>query len=99
MSHLSRLWRGDLTLENAFWNWAIFGGLAVNVASSALFLYLVNTDRLLPAFIVGYGVSLPYNFVVTVGVWRSADRHAGERRQAEFARIVTIVIMVILSLT
>jgi hypothetical protein len=96
---LYRLWHGELTLQNAFWNWAVFGGLIINVASSGLFLFLVMTDRLILALVVGYAISVPYNVVVLVGVWRSAGRFDGERRWADLARIITVIGMVLLSVT
>ena len=99
MKHLGRLWRGELALENAFWNWAVFGGIAINVASSAVFLFLIMADRLILALIVGYAFSVPYNIVVAVGVWRSAERYAGERRWAELAQIVTIIGAILFSVT
>ncbi len=99
MKHLCRLWRGELALPDAFWNWAVFGGLAINVASSVLFLFLIMADRPIFAFIAGYALSVPYNVIVSVGVWRSAERYAGEQRWAELARIVTIIGMVLLGVT
>jgi len=99
MNHIGRLWRGELTLQNAFWNWAVFGGLIINVTSSALFLFLIMADRLIAAFIFGYALSLPYNVTVTVGVWRSAERYAGEHRWAKLAQIVTVIGFVLLSIT
>ena len=99
MAILYRLWRGELALSDAFWNWAVFGGLAINVASSAGFLYLISIDRPIFAVIAGYAPSLPYNVMVTIGVWRSAERYGGDRRWAELARIVTIIGMVLLSAT
>jgi hypothetical protein len=80
---LGRLWRGELALDNAFWNWAVIGGLAVNLTSS----------------IAGYIFSVPYNIFVSVGVWRSAERYTGERKWAELAQIVTLVGMVLLTVT
>ena len=99
MTSLCRLWRGELELADAFWNWAVFGGLAINVASSALFLFLIMADRPISAFIAGYALSVPYNVIVSVGVWRSVERYAGELRWADRARIVTIIGMVLLSIT
>ena len=99
MKDLSHLWRGELTLQNAFWNWAVFGGLAINVATSALFLFLIMADQPIIALIVGYGISLPYNVIVTMGVWRSAERFSGERRWADLAKIVTVIGMILLSVT
>ena len=97
MKNLYRLWYGELTLQNAFWNWAVFGGLIINVVSTALFLFLIMADRSISAFIVGYAFPVPYNAIVLVGVWRSAERFDGERRLADFARIVTVIGMVLLS--
>jgi len=99
MTNLSNLWRGELPLSEAFWNWAVFGGLFINIASSAAFLFLITVDRPIAAFIAGYAPSLPYNAIVTIGVWRSAGRYVGDPRWAELARIVTIIGMVLLSAT
>ena len=99
MTSIHRLWRGDLPLANAFWNWAVFGGLLVNAATSALFLMLIAVDRPILAFVAGYVLSVPYNVVVCIGVWRSAGRYTGERQWAELARIVTVGGMVLLSVT
>lgn len=96
---ITRLWRGELALADAFWNWAALGGLAVNLASSAAFLFLIMADRPAAAAIAGYGFSVPYNIIVLVGVWRSAARYDGEQRRADLARIVTLVGMVLLSVT
>ncbi len=99
MKHLLRLLHGELALENAFWNGAVFGGLIINVISTALFLFLIMANRPISAFIVGYAFSVPYNIIVTVGVWRSAERYTGERRWADLARMVTVVGMILLSIT
>ena len=99
MKNLCRLWRGELALRNAFWNWAVFGGLIVNVVSSALFLFLIMADRPISGLIAGFAFSVPYNAVVLVGVWRSAGRFAGDRRWADLARIVTVIGMALLSVT
>ena len=99
MKHLFRLLQGELALENAFWKWAVFGGLIVNMVSSGLFLFLIMADRPIWAFIAGYAFSVPYNVIVSVGVWRSAGRYTGERRWADLTRIVTVVGMILLSVT
>ncbi len=99
MNTLRRLWRGDLPLSQAFWNWAVIGAIAVNGLTSILFLTLIMNDYIVTAFVVGYVLSVPYNVFVTVGVWRSAGRYQGDRRWADLARIVTVAAMTILSLT
>ena len=99
MTGLRRLWRGELELADAFWTWAVLVGLAVNLSTSAALLFLVMENRPIAAFVAGYAPSVPYNVIVAVGVWRSADRYDGERRWADLARIVTVTGMAILSLT
>ena len=99
MINLRRLWYGELALGNVFWDWAVFGGLIVNITCSGISLLLALDNHLVLGFIVGYSFSIPYNITVLVGVWRSAERFTGERRWADRARIVTVVGMVILSVT
>ena len=99
MKLLGRLWRGELPLDDAFWTWAVIGGLIVNGLSSAGFVTLIMAEQQIAALIVGYAVSIPYNVIVAVGVWRSAEHHEGDRRWAETARIGTAVGMIVLSVT
>lgn len=96
---LQSLWRGELPLGEAFWTWAIGIGLLVNLASSMLFLGLMTMDRPWAALVVGYVLSVPYNLLATVGVWRSAARHEGDPGQANLARLVTVVVMLVLTVT
>ena len=99
MSRLRALWSGDLPLGEAFWTYAVAIGLAVNLITSLLFLVLISADQALMALIVGYGLSVPYNVVALVGVWRAAARYEGERIHADLARLVSLVGMVLLTLT
>lgn len=99
MTKFLQLWRGELSLFDAFWNWAVIGGLAVNAVTSTMFLILALNDWPVTAFVGGYVLSVPYNIVATVGVWRAAGRYPGERRWADLARAVTVAGMVLLSFT
>lgn len=99
VSELHRLWCGQVPLGRAFWNYAVLGGLVVNLITSSLFLFLISADRPIAALIAGYGLSVPYNMVVLVGVWRAADRHEENKSVADLLRIVTLVGMLVLTLT
>ena len=99
MNQIMLLWRGEMNLQSAFWNWAVFGGLIINLVSSGLFLLLAVNDQIVAAIIVGYGCSLPYNLLAFVGVWRSADRYTGDQRLAELAKVTTAIGMTLLSIT
>ena len=91
--------RGDLPLGEAFWTWAVFGGLLVNISTSIAFLILIAADLPWLALLLGYGLSVPYNVVALVGVWKSAAHHDGPPFQADLARGASLVLMGVLSLT
>ena len=80
---LRRLWMGDLPLEQAFWSYAVIGGIAVNVLTSVVFLVLITMDMTVAALIAGYVLSVPYNVAATVGVWRTAARDGSESKKAK----------------
>ena len=97
MTKLRALWSGELPLGEAFWTFAIGIGLLINLTTTALFLALLTVDRPWAALIVGHVLSVPYNVVAAVGVWRSAGRYQGAAALAAIARIVTVVTMLLLS--
>ena len=99
MAKLAALWSGDLPLEEAFWTWVVMVGLPLNLATSVMFLVLIMQDMPLAALMAGYALSIPYNVVATVGVWRSAARYAGPASHADFARLVSLVLMIALTVT
>ena len=99
MSSLRRLWRGEVPLATAFWDWAVIGALIVNGATTLAFLLLIMMDRPIFAVLAGYAISVPYNFVVGVGVWRAAARYTGDPQVATLARIASIAGLVVLSIT
>ena len=96
---LRRLWLGEVPLERAFWDYAVIGGITVNLITTLGFVMLVTVDRPLAALFVGYGLAVPYNVVATVGVWRSAEADDGGPARARLFRAITTVGMVLLSLT
>jgi hypothetical protein len=99
MTKVRALWSGDLPLGEAFWTWAIAVGLMVNLTTTALFLALIAVDRPWAALFVGYALSVPYNVLAVVGVWRSAARYQGPASHAELARIAVVIVMLLLSVT
>lgn len=99
VSELRRLWRGDLPLVQAFWGYAVAWGLLVNLLTSAAFVALVATGWPVAALVAGYALSVPYNIVALVGVWRSAARHDGDPAHAEMARVATALLMAVLIAT
>lgn len=99
MGGFGRLWAGELPLRDAFWTWAVGGGILVNLVTSLAFLALVSLGWPILALVVGYGGSVPYNIAAVVGVWRSAEREKDATIFADAARFITLFAMVLLSLT
>jgi hypothetical protein len=99
MTKLRSLWLGELPLGEAFWTWAIGVALLVNLTTSVLFLALISVDRPWAALFVGYVLSVPYSVLAVVGVWRSAARYQGHAGHADLARIATVIVMLLLSVT
>lgn len=98
MTTLHRLWAGGLPLDEAFWTFAVLYGIALNVLTSLAFLALISADRPWLALAAGYGPSLPYNVLVTVGVFRSAARE-GHSSRADLYRTLTLLGAVVLTIT
>ena len=99
MENLKSLWRGELRLGDAFWNWAVIGALAVNVSTTILRLVLITIDQPWLSLIVGYALSVPYNIVALVGVWRSAAGYDGPALHVDLARWTSLAWLAILSVT
>lgn len=99
MSKLRSLWLGEVPLGEAFWTWAMGVGLMVNIVTSGLFLAMVMHDRPWAALLLGYVLSVPYNVLATVGVWRSAARYEGPAAHADLARIAVATAMLLLTVT
>lgn len=94
---IGALWRGQVPLSHAFWDWAVIGGLVVNVTTTFASLALVMQDQRALALIVGYAIPIPYNLMALVGVWRAAARDGGDARRIFFLRTVTVIWLAILS--
>jgi hypothetical protein len=92
-TRLRRLWRGELPLVRAFWDWAILGGLVVNLSTTLGFVLLLEQGQTLAAFAVGYACSVPYNFLAALAVWRAAARYQGHRLWPLLARAIALPLL------
>ena len=93
-----RLWAGQLPLEQAFWHYAVCYGLLINLVASLAFLVLIARDGNMALVALAFALPLPYNVVVTVAVWRSANYYPGPKKWADMARVGTVIWMVALTL-
>ena len=97
MTRLRALWRGEVALVHAFWDWAIIGALVVNLSTTLFFVLLLERGLPITAFIVGYAFSVPYNIVVAVAVWRAAARYDGHPAWPVLARATALPLLFVLS--
>jgi hypothetical protein len=90
-SRLLQLWRGELPLAIAFWDYAIIYGTILNFISTigALVILAVKWPALFALAV--HILPIPYNLVAVVGVWRSAARYLGPFHWATFARVFVLV--------
>jgi uncharacterized membrane protein len=97
MRSIVEFWRGDLPLSRAFWHWGLVGGGIVSLFSTALVLALVAAD--VPGWLalLVFAAHIPWNLILLVGVWRSAERAEVSRDTAHLARLVIVVWVVALS--
>ena len=87
-----------MPLARAFWHWAVLVGLPLNLLATFVSLLLLTQRETGWALVAGHAVTVPYNILVAVGVWRAATRYAGPRLLADLARALTLAGAVVLSL-
>lgn len=98
MGAIGEFWNGELPLARAFWRWGILGGAVVGLFSSALALTLVAADAPGWLALLVFAAHIPWNLVLLVGVWRSAERPEVGRDTANLARLAILAWVVALSL-
>ena len=85
------LWAGEVPLGEAFWTYAVAGGLLVNAIGTILFLWALSSGAPLLFIYLPMAVPIPYNVFMLVAVWRSAARYTGPRERADLARAAIIL--------
>jgi hypothetical protein len=85
------LWRGELPLARAFWEYAVVYVALANLfaTGAALSVLAAGLPALLAAVL--YLLPVPYIVIAVVGVWRSADAYKGPQHWARLARLAALV--------
>lgn len=88
---LRKLLRGDLSLGQAFWEYAIVYGTIANLVATGAAIAAATTG--LPDIVVLsiFFSPLPYILTAVLGVLRSANKHQGPAERAIMAKIAVIV--------
>jgi hypothetical protein len=74
MDMAGKLWRGELPLPRAFWEFAILYGLLANLASTGAMLAAVAAGAPAAVVLLVHFLPAPYWLVSCLGAWRSAAR-------------------------
>ena len=70
--------RGEVPLRKAFWVDMLMVGTALNLATGAAAMIMIARDLPLWLAICVFFAPLPYNWLMVLGVWRSARREASD---------------------
>ncbi len=97
IKRVQRLWAGDVPLKQAFWDYAVIYGLLVNLIADFVFFALLVNDANTALIVLAFALPIPYNVLVAVAVWRSAGCYPGPKKWAEWARVGTVIWMVVLT--
>ncbi len=94
---VKHLWAGHLPLGQAFWQYAVGYGLLLNLITTLAFLALMAREANTALIVLSFASPVPYNVLMVVAVWRSADRYSGPKTWAHLARVGTVIWMVVLT--
>ncbi len=88
---IQRLWSGEVHLNDVFWNYAIIYGLILNLTATVLIplAFMFNWHAALIVLI--FLLPIPYNILITVSVWRSAEKYEDPGHWPDYAKIITLV--------
>jgi len=85
------LWRGELPLRQAFWEYAVVYGTIISIVATAAAIASVAMS-LPDAVAVGlFLIPVPYILIAVVGVMRSANGYDGPQIWASLARVAVLV--------
>ena len=88
---LARLWRGEMPLPIAFWQYAIAYGFLINVLATGGMLTAHVLGAPIFVSVTVFFLPVPYLVFVVISVWRSAERYHGDQRWADLARTGVII--------
>jgi len=67
--------------------------------TTAINLVLVTRDLPVTGLVVGYAISVPYNLLAMIGVWRAAQTHPGDPAVARVLRWLGVLVALVLIVT
>lgn len=91
LRNLTALWRGEMPLDRAFWEFAIAYGTTANIVATVAAIGAAAAG-LPDILVIGIFVTpLPYIFLAVLGVFRSAHRYQGPLEWRHLARVAVVI--------
>jgi hypothetical protein len=88
---LSALWKGELPLSQAFWEYAIAYGTTANIVATIAAIAAAAAGLPDAIAIALFLLPLPYILTAVIGVIRSSNRCQGPRSWADLAKAAVIL--------
>lgn len=85
------LWRGEVPLSRAFWEYAVVYGLIATLCAGGAAAAALIADLPVAIAILLHLLPVPYYLVALVGVWRSAAAYPGPPIWSSLARPAVVV--------
>jgi hypothetical protein len=91
MRLLRALWKGQLPLAQAFWEYAVVYVALANLLATIVAFAVVAADLPAALAVAVFLLPIPYILVAVVGVWRSAAAYVGPPHWASLARTAAVL--------
>lgn len=90
-------WRGEVPLRVAFWWDMVCVGTAINLTAGLAGMLLLAADMPTVIAAIVFFSPLPYNVLLVLSVWRSAEKTAGPAAvAAQLAAVAWIILATVL---
>src|SRR5215813_6438885 len=98
MRRVAKLWKGELSLAEAFWLWGVVGILAISFGGQFLITRLILAGFVSGLLFFSYvliAIGIGYLVLVSVGIWRSAAQYTGLRLWSWASRGMVIAVVLL----
>jgi hypothetical protein len=89
---MTALWKGQLSLVQAYWEFAVVYVILANLCATGAALTALALGLPAALAVVIFLLPVPYVVVAVVGVWRSADAYKGPSHWASLARYSSVLL-------
>ncbi len=88
---LMSLWRGEVPLARAFWEFTVLYGTFANLLVTIAAMAAISAGHSSLLAVAIHFIPLPYNVLMLIAVWRSAGRYRGRPLLVDLARAAVIL--------